>query len=268
MKYVIQGGESGKERLQILGQIMNPYSLSALIKAGIQEGFTCLDAGCGGGTMTYELSKLVGGNGFVKGFDFDPMIIELNHEELKSKDAKNIQFQIQDIYDFSEVGKYDLVFARYLLSHLDRPTDALGILLSALKPDGIILIEDVQFSGHICYPSHPAFDQYIKWYTTLISMKGANAELGCELPLLFKKFGVLNVHVNIAQPLGIDGVVKHLSIITLEKIKYALLDSGLTDEGNFHRVSEELAQISRDQHTLMSIARTYQVSGRKTFEAN
>ncbi len=263
MNYAIDGGETGKSRLNVLGQAMNEYSVNALRKAGIRTGFKCLDAGCGGGMMTYEMANLVGVSGQVTGVDFDEEIIKLNKRELSDLQIQHISFQHTDIQTFNVEDEFDLIFARYLLSHLSNTKNVLSILVKALRPGGIILVEDVQFSGHICEPASEAFDAYLKWYSRVVELRGGDAELGARLPEMFVEAGLSHIGVQIAQPIGLTGPPKQMSLLTLDKIKIALLESKLTDESEFAKVRSQLESITHDVHTLMSIPRTFQVWGRK-----
>lgn len=263
MSYVIDGGEEGKARLNILGRAMNPYSLRTLMKAGLQPGSKCLDAGCGGGTMTYAMAEVAGITGHVTGIDYDKDIIALNREEALANNIRNISFRQGDINELNETNQYDIVFARYLLSHLADPATAFNNMVKALKPGGYIVTEDIQFSGHICYPASPAFEQYIQWYTEVVGKTGGDAERGLYLHTYHQKAGLEDIQLEIAQPAGLDGPAKLMSLVTLEKIKHALLDNHITTEVEFETVHRQLADFTRDSHSLISIPRTFQVWGRK-----
>jgi ubiquinone/menaquinone biosynthesis C-methylase UbiE len=263
MSYVIDGGREGKSRLNILGLAMNSFSVDALQKAGIKEGFKCLDAGCGGGMMTYEIAGLAGESGFVTAFDFDKEIIALNLQELNDLQIQNVNFFQSDVCALESEEEYDLIFARYLFSHLSKREEAFTILNKALRPGGIILLEDVQFSGHVCIPISKAFETYVRWYTEVVALRGGDAELGPKLPELFYSAGLENIEVQIAQPIGLRGPAKQMSLLTLDKIKSALLESKIADEIEFAKVRNELETITLDDKTLMSIPRTFQVWGRR-----
>lgn len=265
-EYVIDGGEQGKNRLNVLGRAMNEYSMDTLRKAGLSAGLSVLDAGCGGGSMTYSIAQTVGQTGHVTGIDYDGDIIELNRQELAASGIANITFRQADIYAFDEKEQYDIVFSRYLLSHLDNPAGVIAKLVDALKPGGILVVEDIQFSGHICYPANRAFDTYVQWYTALVSMTGGNAELGIQLPSLLKQAGLQDVQVQIAQPAGTGGPAKQMALLTLEKIKHALLEHHITTEAEFEAVRSELKIITGDTDTLLSIPRTFQALGQKTIK--
>ena len=79
--YIIRGGVSGRERLRILARVMRPSTLALLARVGVRPGMHCLDVGCGGGDVTADLARLVGGEGRVVGFDLDEVKLEIARAE-------------------------------------------------------------------------------------------------------------------------------------------------------------------------------------------
>jgi 2-polyprenyl-3-methyl-5-hydroxy-6-metoxy-1,4-benzoquinol methylase len=63
--YIIRGGVEGRERLRVLARVMRPTTLNLFDRVGIRPGMACLDVGCGGGDVTFELADLVGPKGRV-----------------------------------------------------------------------------------------------------------------------------------------------------------------------------------------------------------
>ncbi len=51
--YAITGGEQGKQRLNLLAEIMQPTTLRLLQQAGLRSGDRCLDLGCGAATSCW-----------------------------------------------------------------------------------------------------------------------------------------------------------------------------------------------------------------------
>lgn len=263
MSYVIEGGVQGKARLGVLGQAMNEYSLQALHKAGLRAGHICLDAGCGGGTMTYDMAAIAGEAGHVMGIDYDNTIIELNKEEAVALQVSNVSFKQGDIYSLDALGTYDIIYARFLLSHLDDVRRALTNMVCALKPGGSLLVEDLQFSAHFCYPASSAFNTYLQWYARAVRKNGGNPELGIELHTHLQTAGLQDVQVQVAQPAGISGAAKQMSLLTLDKIKQSLLANGIATEAEFDLVRQEMAVFTADKNSVISMPRTFQVWGRK-----
>ena len=67
--YLIRGGIAGRERLRVLARVMRPGTLALLERVGVTAGLRCLDVGCGGGEVTFDLASLVGITGHVVGVE-------------------------------------------------------------------------------------------------------------------------------------------------------------------------------------------------------
>jgi ubiquinone/menaquinone biosynthesis C-methylase UbiE len=47
---------------------------------------------------------------------------------------------------------YDVVYARFLLTHLTDPAAALGNITRRLARGEVLIVEDIDFTGHFCHP--------------------------------------------------------------------------------------------------------------------
>ena len=81
----------------------------------------CLDVGCGGGDVTFDLASLVGITGSVVGVDVDATKIELARGDAQQAEVPNVEFQVADLTDGLGEDEYDVVYARFVLTHLRRP---------------------------------------------------------------------------------------------------------------------------------------------------
>jgi SAM-dependent methyltransferase len=131
--------------------------------AGLQAGMSCLDVGCGSGDVTLKMAALVVAEGSVVGVDRDQSILQLASQEAE-RQGLPVSFRRSNIEELAGESAYDSVFARYLLSHLPRPQGAVELMVRAVRPGGHLVLEDVFFPGHICYPANAAFDRYLELY--------------------------------------------------------------------------------------------------------
>jgi SAM-dependent methyltransferase len=168
--YVLRGGRAGAERLRLLNRVKWPTTQPLLRAAGLRAGMSCLDVGCGSGDVTLKMAALVGAEGNVVGVDRDQSILQLASQEAE-RQGLPVTFRRLDTEELAEESAYDLVFARYLLSHLPRPQRAVELMVRAVRPGGRLVLEDVFFPGHICYPANAAFDRYLELYQAVASTK-------------------------------------------------------------------------------------------------
>ncbi len=119
--YLIRGGLEGRERLRVLGRVMRPTTLALLERAGVGAGMRCLDVGCGGGDVTFDLASLVGLTGLAVGVDIDATKVELARADAAQVAVTNVEFRVADVTEGLGDATYDVVYARFVLTHLRDP---------------------------------------------------------------------------------------------------------------------------------------------------
>jgi SAM-dependent methyltransferase len=261
--YVIRGGVEGRERLRLLSRVMQPTTLALFERISVAPGAACLDVGCGGGDVTLDLARLVGPRGRAVGSDIDETKIEMARAEAAEQGVTNVEFRLANAQDGAGSPEFDIVYARFLLTHLADPAGALASMLRVLRPGGVLAVEDIDFSGYFCYPDNAAFQRYCALYTESVQRRGGDANIGPRLPLLLTDSGVENVEMNIVQPAGMTGDAKILGPLTLENIADTVIAEGLADESEIRRTVEELYEFARDPRTVMSVPRVVQAWGYK-----
>ena len=261
--YIISGGAEGKKRLNILSDVLYPYTKALLEKNGITNGMNFLDAGCGGGNVSVMAAQMVSNSGKVTAIDFDKQIISLNQQEAVQKGFTNLHYKAMSIYDVDFSDEFDMVYSRFLLSHLTEPQKALQKLKESLKPGGKIIVEDVHFSGHFCYPHNTAFQQYVEFYMQAAIKRGHNPEIGPELVSMFRDAGFEEIGFDVIQPAFATGDGKWMAYITMEKIKEAIINTGLADKNIIDNILSELESYTKDTTTIISLPRIFRVWGVK-----
>src|SRR4029450_8095726 len=156
-------------------------------------------------------------------------------------------------------AEFDLVYARFLLTHLTDPADALQRMVKATKLDGVVVVEDLDHSGIFSYPPCSALQQHVSLYNQIIRRKGADPEIGPKLPVLFHQVGLRDVHLSHVQPIFIEGEAKRIHQITLDNITPALIAAGLATEAEISELLSELDNFVQNSRTIMSFPRIFQV---------
>ena len=261
--YVLRGGRAGAERLRLLNRIKWPTTEPLLRAAGLRAGMSCLDLGCGSGDVTLKMAALVGAEGHVVGIDRDQSILHLARQEA-DEEGLPVTFRTVVAEELVEESAYDLVFSRYLLSHLPRPQRALEAMVRAARPGGRLVLEDVYFPGHVCYPPNVALDRFVELYQAVARAKeGGDAAIGVRLLEMALDAGLEEVRVGLVVPTFREGEGKWVTQITMEHIREAVVGAGLASDAEVDNVVSELGRIAVDARTLMSIAPTFQVWGLK-----
>lgn len=262
--YAIKGGRSGRERLRVLSQVLQAGTYDLLDKVGLRPGMACLDVGCGGGDVARELSRRVGAAGRVMGLDMDAAQLEIVRTEAAAQNIPNIEYRIANVADPPRnLGTFDLVYSRFLLCHLAKPTEALSWMVSCLKLGGILALEDCDFTGHFCYPPLPAFDRYVALCGEVMRRRGGDPVIGLRLPQMLIEAGLGIGGVAVAHPSDIDGDAKLLNALTMENIADAAVSDGLASRDDVNQLVTELNKCVHDTRTFASVTRTIQVWGRR-----
>lgn len=259
--YVIRGGIEGRERLCLLSEVMGPETEALLQRVGIQSGASCLDLGCGGGDVTRTLGRMVGPEGNVVGIDFDAKKLEMAREETERAGLANIVYAMHDVTEWEPSHPFDVVYIRFLLTHLRDPEGVLRAIARHIRPGGVIILEDIDFRGHFAEPPNEALDRSVEWYTKTVRTRGGDPNIGPRLPGLLRTTGYDDVRMRLWHPAAMEGGIKLLICVTLQDIAGPVLQDGLADRDTFMETTEALYRFARDPHTVLGGPRIVQAWG-------
>jgi ubiquinone/menaquinone biosynthesis C-methylase UbiE len=261
--YIIRGGIEGRERLRILSRVMRPTTLALLEKVGMRPGMACLEIGCGGGDLAFDMASLIAPGGRVVATDIDQTKLEIARGEAERHKLSNIEFRLADAAKDELKAEFDLVHARFLLTHLPDPGAALTKMRGALRPGGIVVVEDIDFRGYFCHPECAALRRYVELYTETVRRRGGDANIGPRLPALLSAAGFENVRMNVVQLAGMTGELKLLTPITMENIADAVVAEGLASQAEIDGIVAELHEYARDPGTVGCTPRIVEAWGRQ-----
>jgi ubiquinone/menaquinone biosynthesis C-methylase UbiE len=261
--YVIHGGLAGSERMAVVARAYWPTTLPLLHRAGIRHGMNCLDLGCGAGEVTFEIARLVGSTGRVIGMDMDSMKLEIARNRATREGVNNVEFRQADVFEWDEDSIYDLMYVRFLLTHLPDGGRIVPRLLRALRPGGSLAVEDIDFLGYVSYPPNAAHDRYVHLYREVVHRRGGDAEIGPKLLTMFAAAGAQQLGLAIVYPEHLPGSGKDISLLTMIGISEAVLAEKLCEESELHAILCELETYTHDPLTTVCGPRVFQVSARR-----
>jgi len=261
--YVIRGGVEGRERLRLLSEVMGPATRRLLAEVGVPAGSVCLDVGCGGGDVTVELARAAGPAGHAVGVDLDQTVLGIARREAAQQGILNVTFEARDVTAWEPGEPFDIVYARFLLSHLADPSAILTTMRRHVRPGGAIIVEDVDFRGHFAEPDCPALSRFVELYTESVRRRDADPNIGPRLPALLREAGLDDVQMSLAHPASLKRAVKLLTPMTLDGIAGTVLADQLTTESDLREMTEQLYAFARDPHTVLAGPRIFQAWGRR-----
>lgn len=261
-EYIIAGGKTGSERLIKIAKTTWETTRKHILDAGLQKGMKVLDVGCGNGLVTQEMAKIVGKEGEVWGLDFDASIIEI----AKNMDTHNtVNFFELDIstQKINETEKFDFIFVRYVLTHLANPDEVVKKLKKALKPEGILYLEDIDMSGYFCHPPNKAFDKYLNLYKQYTSGKGQNPFIGKELYQKLLDNNFKHIGLQSSNKCFHQGIGKEVAYDTFNAIGPMLIKEKLLTQKEFEEVLSELKEFVSKDEVITSFPRMFHCYGKK-----
>jgi ubiquinone/menaquinone biosynthesis C-methylase UbiE len=120
----------------------------------LKPGLRVLDAGCGPGAITRQISKLVAPTKVI-GIDEDLTFVQAARKESKRQQVRNVEFREGDVHkmEFADAA-FDLTYCRLVLPFLKDPLGALLELKRVTRRGGHVAI--VGFTGMFTHPEPKA----------------------------------------------------------------------------------------------------------------
>jgi len=130
-----EGGQKWIEFMDETEASLAVFNDKLLARAGITDGETVLDVGCGGGLNSITIANMVGETGRVVGVDISPEIIAV--ADTRGGHLDNIEFTEGDAASMPlEQAFFSLVFSRFGVMFFSEPVKAFINLRKALKAEG------------------------------------------------------------------------------------------------------------------------------------
>ena len=260
--YPLVDGPADRARLGLLQRVLQPTTLSLFDRIGIRPGMACADLGCGTGDVAFTLAQLVGSDGRVVGIDIDKARLEEVREYAEAKGFSNVEFRISDVRTTEVTEKFNLVYSRILLSHLSNSADVLDKMHRMLNPNGVMIVEDIDYSGYYCYPDLPAFRRCVELLYEMKRLIGGNAELGKQLPVMFLDAGLSEVGVRTFQHMSLTGEVKRYLPVSMQGgISDWIVTLDLATADEMKSIIADLHEFADNPRTVMGTPRYFQVWG-------
>ncbi|MEZ5904629.1 MAG: methyltransferase domain-containing protein, partial [Geminicoccaceae bacterium] len=255
-------GSTGRERLRVLARATEAGTGRLLDEVGVAAGMACLDVGCGAGDVARLLAERVGATGRVLGVDLDAALVAIAAGEAAALGLAQLAYRPGSALALAETG-FDIVYARFLLTHLREREAVIARMLGALRPGGAIVLEDIDFAGHFAFPELAELDAFCRLYTALTRSTGGDAEIGRAVPSLLRRAGLRDVEVRISQPASFTGEAKLITVRTMQGIAARVVDVGLATAAEVEHIIAALERAAADPDVLMGMPRIVQAWGRK-----
>ena len=129
-----QDWKDERERLAGIERLWDPGSTELLAKLGVGPGWSCLEVGAGGGSMSEWLADRVGAEGSVVAADVSTRFLTVI--ERGNLHARELDILGDDLPE----GEFDLVYARLVAEHLG--SQSVRAMVRCARPGGLVVLED------------------------------------------------------------------------------------------------------------------------------
>ena len=135
------------ERLMLQAKIVRPFTERFFTMAGLGPGMRVLEVGSGMGDVALLAAEMVGPKGHVLGVDRDAAALENARERARQHGCSSwVSFHPSALDEFNTADQFDAIVGRYVLLYQPDPGVTIRHLLKFLKPGGIVVFHELDFT--------------------------------------------------------------------------------------------------------------------------
>src|SRR5262245_17442373 len=149
-----------------------------------------LDVGSGTGAVAFHAAELVGPSGAVIGTDRASEAVATANKNAAALALSNVSFRLGNPVEMSFEQPFDAIVGRYVLLFQADQTDMLRRLARLLKPDGIIVFHEPDWSFARSDPVAPLYDRCCAWVTDTFASVGTDSNMSGKLHQAFLGAGL------------------------------------------------------------------------------
>jgi SAM-dependent methyltransferase len=217
------------DRFTAFTALFDPSTFRHLDGVGLGPGWRCWEVGAGGTSVAARLSDRVGPTGHV-------LATDINVSWAGGLGAANVEVLEHDVAAGPPPGApFDLVHARLVLVHVPARDVALANMVAALRPGGILLVEDADpaLQPLSCPeeigPAEVLANRLRRGFRSLLAERGVDLAYGRSLPRRLRAAGLVQVGADAAFPVS-DPACNALETATITLVRDQLLDHGIATE--------------------------------------
>jgi trans-aconitate 2-methyltransferase len=176
MSYAFAHTDRARQRLEVLAEVYSASTSLFLHECLNETPSLVVDLGCGPGCTTHLLANVLQAEQVI-GLDLSPSFIAFAQKTATS----HVSFVCHDttIVPFP-IGPANLLYCRFLLTHLHSPQSIVERWATQLQPGGLLLIEETEW----IHTQHELLAQYLEIVAALLAYQANNLYIGPSLEAL------------------------------------------------------------------------------------
>lgn len=161
-----------------------------------------LDVGSGAGDVAFLAADIVGEAGGVVGVDPVRQALDKARMRASERSLRNVTFLAGDPGVIPEDQKFDAVVGRYVLQFQADPASMLRKLEAHVRPGGLIVFQEIDWSGLASFPPVPTFDRCCRWGLDTLRGHGTETRMGSKLHSAFVDSGLHSPSMHLEALMG------------------------------------------------------------------
>jgi SAM-dependent methyltransferase len=261
--YMLATGRAGQKRLNLIDDAYGHFSRSLLesLRPSLPKNAQILTVGCGTGTMECPMAQYWPG-ARITAVDSSPAQLEIARKNAFELRLTNINFIEDDAKNLLYTNCYDLVYARFLLMHVQDPLSILKCMEQAAKPGALIICEELSSSSYYCEPYNKFYAEAFQLIQGVAKKMRVDYDIGAKLPGLMANLGLTSIQRDRQKPDRSNLNVKKQLVMAIAEAKPKLLAKNF-DEQALDALLAELEAFANQDTSRMSMSDLFQVVGRK-----
>jgi SAM-dependent methyltransferase len=203
-KYLLGAARKERARLQHQASIWDPKALALFERLKVRRGWRVLEIGPGQGSVHAELRRCVRG-------PVDVVEPSATFADGIRKLWRRDRFGDGQLWQCNLIdaplprNTYDLIFARWVFLFLPNPDAHVRKLAAALKPGGLLAIEDYSRWTLRMVPEPPEWENFLKADGAFFASQGGDVNIAGRLPQIYAKAGLDLVEITPTTKYGRPG---------------------------------------------------------------
>jgi SAM-dependent methyltransferase len=188
-RYLLGDHRREAARLRAQARLWDPTAFALFDRIGVRHGWRVLEIGPGQGSLHVELRRRV--QGPVDAIE-PSVVFRRRLRQLASRDGLGLGTMWDTTLADTKLPRatYDLIFARWVFLFLPDPERHVRLLVSALKPGGLLAIEDYRRETLSMVPCPPEWAAFMSADAAFFATNGGDASIAGRLPQLFERAGL------------------------------------------------------------------------------
>ena len=188
-RYLLGDTRREAARLRAQAKVWDHVSHELFDRIGVKRGWKVLEIGPGQGSLHLELRRRV--RGPVDAVERSPVFASTLARACRRDGWGTGNTWLMDLIDAPlPRASYDLIFARWVFLFVPDPEVHIRKLARALKPGGILAIQDYHRETTALAPRPPEWDRFLSADLAFFASQGGDASIGGRLPAMYRKAGL------------------------------------------------------------------------------